>query len=232
MKLPTLNVDLKLNSKNFKRDMAAVGKGAAGVVGLGGQRAGLGNAIGSAVGSGLGIGGLGQAGTALQAVAIPFKLVMGTATKIMDTFNQATRSGVSVMDDFREGKDTRESGLNIISASRLAFGEEKMKSDELSSGGNLWDTFVGAGLNAQGQKGGLMDELYSWAKEAKESVKFGVAVAGGLAGGKGIEDSMREGMIATSSSQGAAQSWATKEELIMQNKQFTQSHKYIREITS
>jgi hypothetical protein len=232
MKLPTLNVDLKLNSKNFKRDMAAVGKGAAGVVGLGGQKAGLGNAIGSAVGSGLGIGGLGQAGTALQAVAIPFKLVMGTATKIMDTFNSATRNGSAVMRDFNDMVDTRESGLNVISASRLAAGEEKMKSDEASSGGDLWDTFVGAGLNTEGQKGGLMGELYAWAKEAKESVKFAVATAGGLAGGKGMEASLREGMIATSSSSAGANSYATKEELVMQNKQFTQANKYIREITS
>lgn len=232
MKLPTLNVDLKLNSKNFKRDMAAVGKGAAGVVGLGGQKAGLGNAIGSAVGSGLGIPGLGQAGTALQAVAIPFKLVMGAATKIMDTFNGAVKSGSNVMRDFNDMTDTRESGLNVISASRLAAGEEQQKASEMSGGGDLWDTFVGAGLNTEGQKGGLMGELYAWAKEAKDSVKFAVATAGGLAGGKGIDASLREGMIATSSSQGGAQSWATKEELIQQNRQFTQANKYIREITS
>ena len=232
MKLPTLNVDLKLNAKNFKRDMAAVGKGAAGVVGLGGQRAGLGNAIGSAVGSGLGIGGLGQAGTALQAVAIPFQAVVGAATKIMDTFNEATRHGAAVMGNFNDMVDTRESGLNVISASRLAGREEKMKGEELAGGGSMWDTFVGAGLGTEGQTGGIMGELYAWAKETKETVKFGVAVAGGLAGGKGLDASMREGMIATSPSQGAAQSYATKEELIQQNRQFTQQGKYIREITS
>lgn len=232
MKLPTLNVDLKLNSKNFKRDMAAVGKSASGVIGLGGQKAGLGNAIGSAVGSGLGIGGLGQAGTAFQAVAIPFQTVVGAATKIMDTFNEATRHGAAVMENFNDMVDTRESGLNVISASRLAGREEKMKSEELAGGGSLWDTFTGAGLGTEGQTGGIMGELYAWAKETKETVKFGVAVAGGLAGGKGLDASMREGMIATSASQGAAQSYATKEELIQQNRQFTQQGKYIREITS
>jgi hypothetical protein len=232
MKLPTLNVDLKLNSKNFKRDMANVGKGAAGVIGLGGGKAGLGNAVGSALGSGLGIGGLGQAGAALQGVYKAGEFVIGTANKIMAEFNASVKSGSAVMRDFNDMTDTRESGLNVISASRLMGQEEKMKGNEMSGGGSLMDTFLGASMGTEGQTGGVIGFLQDWGQSTMEGVKSVVAFSGGIAGGKGIDASIREADIATSASQGGAQAYATKEELIQQNRQFTQQGKYIREITS
>ena len=232
MKLPTLNVDLKLNSKNFKRDMANVGKGAAGVIGLGGQKAGLGNSIGSALGSGLGIGGLGQAGAMLQGAYKAGEFVIGTANKIMSEFNTSVKAGVAVMNNFNDMVDTRESGLNVMFASRLAGQEQNVAGAELSSGGSMWDTFIGASMGTEGQTGGILGDLEDWAKESLQGVKAAVAFSGGMLGGKGYEGSIREADIATSASQGGAQSYATKEELIQQNRQFTQQGKYIREITS
>jgi hypothetical protein len=232
MKLPTLNVDLKLNSKNFKRDMANVGKGAAGVIGLGGGKAGLGNAVGSALGSGLGIPGLSQIGSMYQGIYKAGEFVIGTANKIMSEFNASVKSGSAVMRAFNEMTDTRESGLNVISASRLMGHEEITKGNEMSGGGSLVDTFFGASMNTYGQTGGLLGDLEEWAKDSMDGVKAAVAFAGGMAGGKSIDESIREADIATSASQGGAQAYATKEELIQQNRQFTQAFKYQRETTS
>lgn len=231
MKLPTLNVDLKINAKNFKRDAAAAGKSAAGVIGLGGSKTGLGNALGSMLGSGLGINGLSEAGTALQLGFKSAQFTVHTAQRIMSEFNASVHAGAAVMENFNQATDTRASGLNIVAASRLAAKENSALGNEFQTGG-LMDTFIGAGMGTEGQTGGIAGWMKQWAQDSLAGLKSVVAVGGGLAGGKSWSEAQREGDMATARSQGGAQAYATKAELLQQHRQFTQQNKYIREITS
>lgn len=240
MKIPTLNVDVKVNAKNLKRDVQKAVSGLGSSTGLSGAVGGTGASVGNAIGGtaaqmmGMGpimsgiMGGLGSLGAAAFQAG---KLVIGFASGVLGQFTDSVRNGTAVMDKFRQMEDTRASGINIVAASRLA---SQANNAEAASGmtTGFMDTFLGAGMNAQGQQGGLMGWLTDWSRSTMEGVKTVAAVGGGLAGGKGWDDSWREADMATARSAAGAQAYATKAELAQQERQRMMLDKTLREITT
>jgi len=240
VKIPTLNVDVKVNAKNLKRDVQKAVSGLGSSTGLSGAAGGTGASVGNAIGGGaaqmLGLGTgasavLGSIGSLGAAAYQAGKLVIGFASGVLGQFTESVKNGTDVMDKFRQMEDTRASGLNIVAASRLA----SQANNAAGQGGmnaGFMDTFVGAGMNAQGQSGGVSGWLHDWSKNTMEGAKATTAYLGGFFGGKGHAESVREADMATTYSAAGAQAYATKAELAQQERQRMMLDKTLREITT
>lgn len=240
MKLPSLNVDVKVNAKNLKRDVQKAVSGVGASTGLsgatGGTGASVGNAIGGTAAQMMGMsagasaimGGIGSLGAAAYQAG---KLVIGFASGVLTQFTQSVQNGTDVMDKFRQMEDTRASGLNIVAASRLASQANNAAGQGGMNAGYM-DTFVGSSMNTQGQAGGVMGWIHDWSKSTMEGAKAATAWTGGMLGGKGWSGSVREADMATTYSAAGAQAYATKAELAQQERQRMMLDKTLREITT
>ena len=116
MKLPTLNIDVALNTQTLRKDVAKanaeilkVGRGALAAGGPMGGRAGqLAGAAGALFGTGAGAGVV-MAGGAALAAAAPVK----TAMAIVDAFAESAERGRKALDSFAEGKGTADLELTL-----------------------------------------------------------------------------------------------------------------------
>lgn len=240
MKLPTLNVDVKVNAKNLKRDVQKAVSGVGASSGLSGAAGGTAASVGNAIGGGaaqlLGVGGglgavMGSLGSLGAAAYTAGKLVVGFANGVMGQWTDSVAAGTAVMDKFRQMEDSRASGLNVVAASRLATQANNAAAAGGMSAGYM-DTFAGASANTYGQTGGIGGWIKDWAQSTAEGAKFAVGMGGGLTGGKSWSDSVREGDMATTKSVAGAQAYATKAELAQQERQRMMLDKTLREITT
>lgn len=179
MKLPTLNIDVAVNTKTMQKGIAEAQKNLekVGKKGLGFAGGTFGK-IGSLaeLGGGFAPGAIGAGGLALAAMA-PIK----TAGYFMDTFNEAVKHGVDAMNTFaRTGKMT--GNLDFGTASRLAAAQQMNDINQVAGGGFM-DTFIGAAMNQQGQMGGLQGWIGEWKQATLEGTKWLSAFVGALVGG-------------------------------------------------
>lgn len=209
MKLPTLNIDVAVNTKTMKKGIAEANKQVQqiGSKGLSLAGGGLGK-IGSltSLGGGFGTGAIAVGGIAAAIIA-PFK----AAAFVTDSFTESIRRGEDAMKSFAEGKGLT-GGLDLGTASRLAAGAEMDKANQMSRGG-LWDTFIGSMMNEQGQVGGVAGLVKDWAQAAGEGAKFLASVAGGILGGFDNQEIIDRADQAISRSVGGAQAYMTQSEI-------------------
>jgi hypothetical protein len=226
MKLPTLNVDVAVNTKTMQKGIAEAQKNlekigkkglsfAGGTAGKLGGLAELGGGFGSAA---IGIGGIGLA------IAAPFK----AASIVVDTFTNAVKNGEAAVKAFAAGTDIRGTGLNAVTAATLASGKEAAA----RMGGNAagWiDSATAAAMNEQGQMGGVLGFLADWGNSIMENGKYLVAATAAVLGGKDLESAMTAAEIAVAPSTGAAQSYLTSQQINAQAALIEKQRKQERE---
>lgn len=229
MKLPTLNVDVTVNTKTMQKGIRDAQKqlqtvGRQGLALGGGGFGRLGAAAGMAGAAGMGglaAGAIGLGGIGL-AIAAPFK----AAALIVDSFAESTKRGEDALKAFAEGKGL--GGLDIGTASRLAAGAQAERANQMATGG-LWDTFIGSMMNEQGQVGGLAGVVKDWAQATAEGTKWLTAFAGGVLGGLQDGYAAERADMAISRSIGGAQSYMTPEQIDAADRQAEKYRKAQRE---
>ena len=210
MKLPTLNVDVAVNTKTMQKGIAEANKqlekvGKKGLSFAGGFGGKLGSL--AELGGGLGMGAIGAGGIALAAMA-PFK----AAAFVTDAFTESIRHGEEAMKSFAEGKGLT-GGLDLGTASRLAAGAQMDKANQMSTGG-IWDTFIGSMMNEQGQVGGIAGAIKDWGQASLEGAKFLASVFGSILGGESNAQTITDRADqAISRSVGGAQAYMTQSEI-------------------
>jgi hypothetical protein len=208
LKLPTLNVDVAVNTKTMQKGIADANKqlekvGKKGLAFAGGSFGKIGSL--AELGGGFGMGAIGAGGLALAALA-PIKL----ASFAVDAFAEATKRGEEALKSFAEGRGLT-GGLDLGAASRLALAApEAMVNANASKG--LIDTFIAAGLNEQGQTGGLSGLIYDWAVATAEGTKWVTALIGAFAGGR-TDYAYETADMAISRSAAGAQAYMTPEQI-------------------
>ena len=208
MKLPTLNVDIAVNTKTMKKGIAEANKelekvGKKGLSLAGGGFGKLGSLAELGGGFGAGLIGIGAIAAAIYA---PFK----AAALIVDTFGDSIKRGEEAMKSFSEGKGL--GGLDLGTAARLAAGAEAERANQMATGG-LWDTFMGAMANEQGQFGGVAGLVKDWGQSTAEATKWLTALSGNLLGGYDVVDAIDRADMATTKSAAGAQAYMTIEQI-------------------
>lgn len=213
MKLPTLNVDVTVNTKTMQKGIRDAQKqlqtvGRQGLALGGGGFGKLGAAAGMA--GAMGMGGAGSAaigvGGIVMAVLAPFK----GAELIVTSFADATKRGEEAMKAFAEGKAMQ--GMDLGTAARLAAAAPGA---ELAGGSakGMMDSFFGAMLDESGKMGGIAGLIKDWAELTVDGTKTLITAAGAALGGYGIDEQLRRADMATSRSAAGAQAYMTQAEI-------------------
>lgn len=208
MKLPTLNVDIAVNTKTMKKGIAEANKelekfGKKGLAFAGGTFGKVGSL--AELGGGLGMGALGVGGIGL-AFAAPFKL----ASMAVNQLAESARSGQEALRSFAEGKGLT-GGLDLGAASKLAASQPL--AEQMMNLNKGWiDTFIAAGMNEQGQTGGLTGFLGDWAANIAEGGKWLSALFGAFLGGR-TDFAYETADMAISRSAAGAQAYMTTEQI-------------------
>jgi len=202
-KLPTLNVDVRVNTRTMQKDIDAAnkrlqnigGKGLAFAGGTAGKIGSLGSLGGSAGSAAI------VAGAAGLTAAAPFM----AANRIIDSFSSSVEAARAALE--KNSVDStqttwRQIGVVDQFAQRLAAASEFSAELEAKNKG-FWDTFWASASNDQGQVGGLMGEIVEGAGSAMDSLKQITAQFGAVLGGKTAEQARIEGLMATAG-QGAS----------------------------
>jgi len=196
-KLPTLNVDVRVNTRTMQKDIDAAnkqlqnigGKGLAFAGGTAGKIGSLG-ALGGGAGSAAIV-----AGAAALTAAAPFM----AANRIIDSFSSSVEAAQAALE--KNSVDStqttwRQIGVVDQFAQRLAAASEFSAELEAKNKG-FWDTFWAAASNDQGQLGGVLGGIVDGAGSVMDSLKQMIAMHGALLGGKTREQAIIEGMMAT-----------------------------------
>ncbi|MEY4071758.1 MAG: hypothetical protein RL721_2372 [Candidatus Eisenbacteria bacterium] len=213
MKLPTLNIDVALNTQTLRKDVAKanaeilkVGRGALAAGGPMGGRAGqLAGAAGALFGTGAGAGVV-MAGGAALAAAAPVK----TAMAIVDAFAESAERGRKALDSFAEGKGT--GGLDLVNAAKLAESADYRAVQATSTKG-LSDVFFGSMMDESGRTTGLAGLIDDWAVATAEGFRTVVAGAGAALAGADAQEFQRRLDVATTRSAAGAQAYMSMEQI-------------------
>ena len=199
MKLPTLNVDVAVNTKTMQKGVAEAQKKLQNIGGKG--AAFLGGGIGKVgalggLGGGLGAGAIGAAGIAAAAMA-PFKLGGFVVDSFAESTDRARKAVEAYENDFTKNIYDA-TGVTETFARRLAEGAEAAQQAAASQKGFM-DTFWGAMSDEQGRLGGVggfVAEEYGVG--GGEFIKELLTIAGARLGGKSLEEAAIESQMATS----------------------------------
>lgn len=175
MKLPTLNVDVAVNTSTLEKDIARAnkqiqqigGKALAFTGGLGGKIGALGSLGGTAGTMAIGFGGIAAAFGALDAVQNSFVSSLKDAESAVKSFSETGKTG----------------GMNIVAAQILS--EQSARMTELQKRGlfgGVGESFMAA---AQGPQGNPFEDFI---QSLSESLRFGAGIAGGLLSGRDLSD--------------------------------------------
>ena len=202
-KLPTLNVDVRVNTRTMQKDIDNANKqlqniGGKGLAFAGGQFGKVG-ALG-ALGGGAGSLAIAAGASALMAAA-PFM----ASRRIIDSFTGAVdRAETALAASARNTEDStwRTTGVAQMFSERLAAASEFSAELEAKNKG-FWDTFWASAANDQGQIGGILGGTLEASGSVMDSLKEMTARVGTLLGGGTTEEARIQGLIATSG-QGAS----------------------------
>jgi hypothetical protein len=193
-KMPTLNVDVAVNTKTMQKGIAEANKqlqqiGGKGLAAGGGIAAKLGS-FGS-LGGGLGQAALGVGGVALAAMA-PFK----AASMITRSYVGAVQDGINALEAWNKSAlDGVKTGIGRPIAERLALAESSAAAAAGTQEG-FGAAFFGSAMNKEGELGGLVGLGATWAEEFARGAKQATGALGGLLGGKSQEEQQILGMMA------------------------------------
>lgn len=193
-KLPTLNVDVAVNTKTMQKGIAEANKK---LQQVGGKVLAAGGGISGKLGSfGTLGGGFGQAamigGGALLAAMAPFKIAKTINQSFVDAVADSKRALDAWNTSAVEGART---GIALPFAERLALAEERAASAQGAFSG-FGAAFFGAATNEQGELGGAVGGVATWAEEFGRGLKQSLATAGGLLGGKSAAETQVLAMMA------------------------------------
>lgn len=200
MKLPTLNIDAKLNTKTLQKDVAEAnkkfqqigGKATAFAGGVGGRLGALGS-LGGTAGSAFVAAGAGVA------VAGGFFALLKANRAVLQSFNESVRNGASLMDQFNQSGDRagfQRAGVSEMLARRLEAALPTAQRFEAATQG-FWDTFWASAMDSQGKIGGVLGATVAGAESAGQATKGAMALAGAVLGGKDIDTARSEAIMAT-----------------------------------
>lgn len=185
-KMPTLNVDVAVNTKTMQKGIADANKqlqqiGGKGLAAAGGPAAKLGS-FGS-LGGGLGQAAIG-AGGVLLAVTSTFK----AARLITDLYTGSVQDGIKALDAWNKSaiEGTR-TGIGRPMAERLAAGEAQAASAEGAFSG-FGAAFMGSAVNAEGKAEGLVGDALTWAEEMGRGAKTMLSSFGSILSGKSLAE--------------------------------------------
>ena len=211
MKLPTLNIDVAVNTNNLKKQIAEANKtlgglaqrGASATGGVGGKLAGLGGGMGT----GLGQFAIGASLIAAE-IAAPFKV----SAMILDSMSASANEARKSLTDLANGKNTYgQTGVGGGLGARLAARSTDLAG---SGAGKGWmDAFWGGAANEFGQTGGIVGDILDGAESVALTGKGLMAALGAFLGNKEGHEIARSYDMGSSSNVGQQQSYMTQQEL-------------------
>lgn len=181
-KLPTLNVDVAVNTKTMQKGIADANKK---LQQVGGKVLAAGGGISGKLGSfGTLGGGLGQAamisGGALLAAMAPFKI----AKTINQSFVDSVEDSKKALDAWNSSAiEGRRTGISRIVAERMAAMDERAASAQGAFSG-FGASFFGAASSEKGELGGIPGAIATWAEEMGRGAKMMLGGVGAILGGK------------------------------------------------
>lgn len=221
MKLPTLNVDVAVNTKTMQKGIAEANKKIAGLSKQGLSIAG--GAIGApsfgaigAISGAVGAAGFTGLAGSLTALALPMAglaLYISSANKALETLASSTGRGAAALDAMAEGKPY--GGIDLGAAGRLAMAAPAAELQATSAKG-IFDTFIASTMNAQGEMEGVFGLISDWARYTSEGFKAAVAATGAFYSGQSFAEIERRADQATTRSAGGAQAYMTTTEINQQ----------------
>lgn len=226
MKLPTLNIDVAVNTGNLKKQIADANKtlgglaqrGASATGGVGGKLAGLGGGMGTGLGQ-FAIG----ASLISAEIAAPFKV----SAMILDSMSASADEARKSLTDLANGKNTYgQTGVGGGLGARLA----SRSTDLTGTGaGKGWmDAFWGGAANEFGQTGGIVGDILDGAESVALTGKGLMAALGAFLGGKEGHEIGRSYDMGSSSNVAQQQSYMTQQELNQMGKTMDQLAKQQR----
>lgn len=226
MKLPTLNIDVAVNTGKLKKQINDANKtlgglaqrGASATGGIGGKLAGLGGGMGT----GLGQFAIGASLVAAE-IAAPFKV----SAMILDSMSASADEARKSLTELANGKNTfGQTGVGGGLGARLAAGSTDLTG---SGAGKGWmDAFWGGAANEFGQTGGIVGDILAGAESVALTGKGLMAALGAFLGGKEGHEIARSYDIGSSSTVAQQQSYMTQSELNQMGKTMDQLAKQQR----
>lgn len=196
MKLPTLNIDAKLNTRTAQKDAERLnkqlqqigGKATAFAGGFGGKLGALGSLGGvtgtAFVGAGVGI------------AAMTAGLKMNRA--ILNSFSESVKNGATLMDQFNQTgsfQGFQRAGVGEMFARRLEAALPSAQQFEAATSGFM-DSFWAAAMDSQGNIGGVLGSVLRGSESAALGTKGAGALAGAILGGKDVDTARTEAVMA------------------------------------
>jgi len=211
MKLPTLNIDVAVNTGNLKKQINDANKtlgglaqrGASATGGFGGKLAGLGGGMGT------GLGQFAIAGSLIAAeIAAPFKI----SAMVLDSMSASADEARKSLTDLAAGKNTYgQTGVGGGLGARLAARSTDLQG---SGAGKGWmDAFWGGAANEFGQTGGIIGDILDGAESVALTGKGLMAALGAFFGNKEGHEIARAYDMGSSSTVAQQQSYMTSQEL-------------------
>ena len=226
MKLPTLNIDVAVNTGNLKKQISDANKtlgglaqrGASATGGMGGKLAGLGGGMGT---------GLGQFAIGASLIAVEIAAPFKVSAMILDSMSASADEARKSLTDLAAGKNTYgQTGVGGGLGARLAA----RSSDLTGSGaGKGWmDAFWGGAANEFGQTGGIVGDILDGAESVALTGKGLMAALGAFLGNKEGHEIARSYDMGSSSTVAQQQSYMTQSELNQMGKTMDQLAKQQR----
>ena len=208
MKLPTLNVDVAVNTSTLKKDVERANKQLSGIGGKGlafaggqfgkvGSLAGLGGGAGAAA---VGVGGIGLA------IAAP----IAAASKIVDAFRTTMQDADKALMEFAKTGKTA-SGMTAAQAALLR--EKGIESGVgTRQGMGIWDSLKSGFFSTGGGQA-----VAQWGENTMKGASWLASVIGGgvgaIGGGTSVSDIMRQADLSIAGSEQEARQLLTRDEL-------------------
>lgn len=227
MRLPTLNVDVKVNTSTMKKDIERAnkeltnigGKGAAFVGGGIGKIGSLGSLGGSAGAAFTGIAGIGAA------IAAPIKI----ASEVMDTLASSAREAEQTLKEFAKTGTT--SGMTALQATQIAAGAQPAQGSP-----GIFGAMGRAFSSTSALQEGGQSVLGKWAEDTWKGAQwiggFIGAAAANIGGNLEIDEVMRQADLSIAGSEQEARTLFSRDELKQLDMQMYRFQKQMRETTT
>lgn len=226
MKLPTLNIDVAIDTGNLKKQIASANKSLGDIGGRSARALGGGAGKLASLGGGMGtpFGQFATAGALIAAeIAAPFKV----SAMILDSMSASADEARKSLTDLANGKNTfGQSGVGGALGARLAAPSSDMTGG--GAGKGWMDAFWGGAANEFGQTGGIIGDVLDGAESVALTGKGLMAALGALLGGKDFNEVGRNYDIGSSANVAAQQSYMTQSELNQMGKTMDQLAKQQR----
>ncbi len=193
-KLPTLNVDVAVNTKTMQKGIADANKK---LQQVGGKVLAAGGGVGAKLGS------FGSLGGSLGTAALVGGGILAAAMAPLKAAQLMTRLFVDSVEDSKKALDAwntsavagAKTGISRTVAERMVAQEERA-----ASMGGAWSglgtAFVGAAAGEGGQMAGVAGAVATWAEEMGRGTKTVLGFFGALAGGKNAAQAEVEMLMA------------------------------------